>query len=407
MIIITMKQIYKISFWIVFLAFFLQACVEEVAFETQGFENALVIEATITNEEKTQTILLSRTFMFEEEGPLAEQNAEVTVTGGGVTYNFNETTPGIYTSDQTFGAVINIDYQLTIRTSNGRVYTSTIAQLPQSSSQFENVFADRITNDNDEDGISISVDSFDPDRNSNYYRFKYEETFKIIAPLWRNVDIIVTNDEWPDCDFGFEDKTEEQEICYGTQNSNTFVLATTTSFGEDRLTRFPVRFLNNNNYIISHRYSILVKQFIISREAFTYFETLNNLSGEESLFSQSQPGFLPGNIKSQADENELVIGFFDVSVVSENRLFFNYSDFYPNNPLPPYINACELISPSLLTTGEGTSCPLINVIKQQAFKYVRDNTNPDDGEGPVYLADTVCGDCRELGSVIPPDFWIE
>ena len=61
-----------------------------------------------------------------------------------------------------------------------------------------------------------------------------------------------------------------------------------------------VRFINRNNYIISHRYSILVRQFVQSNEAFTFYETLNDLSRNESLFSETQPGFLAGNVSSTA-----------------------------------------------------------------------------------------------------------
>ena len=45
------------------------SCTEPYAIQTNTFEDALVIEATITNEFKKQEIKISRTFTFEENTP--------------------------------------------------------------------------------------------------------------------------------------------------------------------------------------------------------------------------------------------------------------------------------------------------------------------------------------------------
>ena len=58
-----------------FSAMLVIGCIEEIDFETETFESALVIEATITNELGDQEIVLSRTFRFEEDGPVPESGA--------------------------------------------------------------------------------------------------------------------------------------------------------------------------------------------------------------------------------------------------------------------------------------------------------------------------------------------
>ncbi len=50
------------------------SCTEKIAFYSDSFESMIVIEGTITNEQKIQTIKISRTYPFEEEGPLPESN---------------------------------------------------------------------------------------------------------------------------------------------------------------------------------------------------------------------------------------------------------------------------------------------------------------------------------------------
>ena len=104
----------------------LVSCVEEFDFETQaGFENAIVVEATITNELKVQEIKLSRTFQLEESGPEAETNAIVRVTeGGSTTYIFEDMGDGFYRSTEAFSAQPDRDYQLNITTNNGQSYVS-------------------------------------------------------------------------------------------------------------------------------------------------------------------------------------------------------------------------------------------------------------------------------------------
>ena len=66
-------------FIIAFISLLTFSCIEEIEFETETFESALVIEATITNEMKVHEILLSRTFRFEEDGPMPESGASVTI----------------------------------------------------------------------------------------------------------------------------------------------------------------------------------------------------------------------------------------------------------------------------------------------------------------------------------------
>ena len=88
--------------------------------------------------------------------------------------------------------------------------------------------------------------------------------------------------------------------------------------------------------MIRNRYSILVKQYVQSLAAHTYYETLKEISDNGSILSQTQPGFFRGNISSVDNPREKVIGFFEVSSYSEKRIFFNFSDLFPKTPAPEY-----------------------------------------------------------------------
>ena len=85
---------------------FSNSCVEEFEPETEIFESALIVEATITNEEKRQQVLVSRTFRLEEDGPTPESSAVVRITDDQQgNYTFDEVEPGTYLSTEPFRAL--------------------------------------------------------------------------------------------------------------------------------------------------------------------------------------------------------------------------------------------------------------------------------------------------------------
>ncbi len=384
--------------------FLLTSCIEEIDFEAETFESALVIEAIITNEVKNQEILLSRTFQFEENGPNPETNATVTIETENTIFSFNEIEPGRYVSVNEFEAINDVAYTLKIVTNTGRSYVSSPTYLTQTS-QIDNVYAIRETNDNGENGMSIYVDSFDPSGNSKYYRYDYTETFKIVAPYWSSQDVIVIENNAPICIVDLVPRTQEEKVCYGTVKSNMFNLLSTNNLGEDRVSRHLVRFINSQDYILTYRYSILVRQFIQSREAYNYYKTLKDFSEEGSLFSQNQPGFYNGNVVSETNTLEKVIGFFDVATVSSQRIFFNYEDFYPDENIPPYAQPCTLYAPALINRN-GSCGNLIWDTLNNSIKYYTENNGQYMG-GPKVMVARPCGDCTALGSNVVPEFWID
>jgi hypothetical protein len=388
--------------------------VEELDFVTENFEDALVIDATITNVEANHTIWISRTYPFEEDGPIPESGATVIVVGNGTEYVFREGDAGMYTSEITFAAQPTINYQLKVTTQNGRSYSSSVTQLTPVT-EIERVYAVRETNDDGVNGMSIFVDTFDPTGNSKYYRYEYEETFKVQPPSFVSQDLV--EDFNPselepclDCVVKFVERSQDKLVCYRTETSQNTNLANTSELTEDRVSRHLTRFMSSQDYRISHRYSILVKQFVQSMESYRYLEALSRFSGEGSLFSQVQPGFLASNILSESNPEETVIGFFEVASVSTKRIFFNYDQYYPNEPLPPYINSCQLQAPTGCTaTGINSySCGgLLVGLRNNTIVYKGMNTGQFPFGGPYLMVDRECGDCTALGVIEPPDFWVE
>jgi len=399
-----MKQRIFITCIIIFTLLYLSSCVEPFKIKTITFDSALVIEASVTNELKTQTVKISRTFRLEESETLPEENATVQITDNqNNVYFFSENKPGTYTSSTPFEAVLGRDYQLSIKTDDNRTYVSNQQRI-NSTSSIDNLIVEAKSYTQsgvEKEGIVITAQSFDANRNANYYRYEYEETYKIIAPLWNPFKLKILS-EWPPR-VKVVQKTIENRVCYKTDSSNKIIQTETTTLSEDSV-NFSIKHIDKTNFKIRNRYSLLVKQYIQSPEAYNYYKILNKISNSESLFSQTQPGTLIGNIISMDDKNENVLGFFEVTSVSTKRVFFNYSDFYTKN-IPPHEEPCTYIAPELIFEG---ASPLVDNLLSNTYIYF--SPNPKTFEfltGPYLLVPKSCGDCTVLGSNIKPTFWID
>lgn len=376
-------------------------CIDEIPLVSAGseFDALLVVEATLTDEFKVQEVRLSYSTSLETEGSIKAQNADVKIVDSKQnTYDLMEVSSGVYRSNSEFLAENGVSYQLQIVTSDGRAFQSEEVQIT-GTSELEDVFAERIVNDTGEDGLGIFVSSKESSGNAEYYRYTYEETYKIIAPFWTPLEFVVEINEFGGEEVIVQTRTQEERFCYNTVASNTIIQTRTIDAIGNTLNRFNVRYLSNNNPIISHRYSILVRQFIQSQEAFSYYEQLNEFASSESVFTNVQPGFIKGNIQSTSNSDDKVIGFFEVASVREQRIFFNYEDFYPEEPLPPYFISCREYSPM--------PDALVDGILFDIIEYTRDNENPMGQESQYIAVAKPCGDCTQLGSNIVPEFWVE
>ena len=404
------KHINRIALLLV-LASAVFACVEPFDLKTEDFESVLVVDAMITDELKLHEIKITRTYRLEEDGPSPEKGATVEILDDtGTLFIFAENELGVYVASEIFATTPGKSYQLKITTVNGREYSSGLEVAPQPT-QIDDINVERGTNGQGIDGMTILVDSFDPSRNSNYYRYTYEETYKIIPPFSRADSLYSVNSSYPNCEVAFaliNPFAERGSRCFGQDDSSRrIVLTSTVGLSEDRVNRFAVRFIPKTAPIIAHRYSILVNQLVISNSAFSFYETLRDFSGSESLFSQTQPGFIEGNMMSEDNPDERVIGFFTVAAIASERLFMDYEDVFTEGDNPQYFFSCGAFAPPISTTLPRPGCPLSMILQEGTLIYGGPNDNPGFDEGPHNMVQRRCGDCREFASEEAPDFWID
>jgi hypothetical protein len=396
-------------------------CIETFNAETLTFENNLVVDALLTNEHKRHEVKLSRTYSFETEEPLYETNATIIISeDSGKKYSFEEMNPGIYTSLEEFGAIPGKTYVMNITTSVGKSYSSQPVISP-SNVLITALSAERKVNDLGEEGVSIRLSNISNTSEPSYFRYEYEETYKIIAPNYDPFEFEVI--DYIPCDgnfyeVGIKPRVEDKKVCFGNVSSVELLQTSTVGLSENKVNDFLLRFISRDNYSIAHRYSILVRQYVQNQDAYSYYERLGDFSSSDNIFSQIQPGYFEGNVFSEIDRSEKVLGYFEVAAVNEKRIYFNYTDLFPNEPLPPYAVNCDVSgNPELVGRGyhcNGNVCdgacesPLIEAILAGVVVFQSENENISrDMPGPYFTLPSPCGDCTKLGSNIIPDFWID
>ena len=391
-------------FYIIFLSILLfeLGCTEPFEIESEGFESVLVVESTITNEMKSQVVKLSRTSTLDTNVVLFENNAVVNVLGSnGEEFNFSQDYgTGNYVSDLEFNAKPNVSYTLKIDTQDGKHYTSSEVILPPSV-EMDAVYAERVVAPNqDKDGVQVLVNTEDPMGNAKYFRYEFEETYKIVTPNPSRYTVeIFDYVAFPKSYRLVLTPRDPEEICYSTEYSTGIIQTSTTELNENKVSRFPVKYLSKNDAKIQTRYSILVKQYVQSVEAYTFYKILKELGSVGSLLSQGQPGYVAGNIIEDTNPDEKVLGFFDVSSMSVRRIYFNYEDF--DLQKPPYFIDCEILTLDYNKARDPDErSALYNSIKYFDYQVLTGSTT-----GIYRIVQPECSVCTYFSSNVKPDFW--
>lgn len=391
---------YKIMLLMFFTTVLVNSCVEPYEFEEVSYTDMLVVEATITDEFKFHKITVTKTIPLSQQVPVPATDADVRITDSSMNeIVFDQKEPGVFVSRQKFAAQPGVNYTLEISTEQGR-FISQPQQLV-SGSQIDDLDAIRTVNSKGTDGIALILDS---KGNSSYYRYQFEETYKIVSNYAVATDLVIRVNEEDEVSIVQVPKTKEEYICYNTEVSDGIILSSTNSLSDNILEDFLVNFIETGNPKISHRYSILVKQYAISNEAYAFYRTIKDLSISESIFSQSQPGFVNGNIHPAGDSGEKVIGFFSVSSVDTERIFFDYEDYYDKfYNRPSFATNCSPIRPSVRS--------IMRFIGDENFSFLRASPPPPaDYVFPPsnYLfVPAGCVDCTVYGTNVAPEFWVE
>ncbi len=275
----------------------------------------LVIDGTlISSADSPSVITLSRTVRITDStfASSPETGAALSVEGSnGEMYNLFELNPGMYQSNP---LLLNASskYRLKITTSSGNQYASDYVEVGQPPP------IDSITWQQQND-VTISLDTHDPLNKTKYYRWDFIETYQYEAPL--EAELSQNNGV-----LFYVDATNQTFDCWRSVNSTEILLGSTIALSQDVVSKAPIAIVPQNSQKISIRYSILVKQYALTQEAYQYLQILKKNTENLGSIFDPQPSQLTGNIHSLKNPDELVIGFFSASSVQQKRMFITKYD---------------------------------------------------------------------------------
>jgi hypothetical protein len=337
----------------------------------------LVVEGFINGGPDSTFFTLSHTYRLNDTSTTTpELGATVTVEGND---NSSYTLPqagnnGVYAAALP-ALNPNTRYRLHIITSNNKQYASDYVSV------VVNPPIDSVNFLQNNAGVNIYVNSHDPSGKAQYFRWEYQETWEFHAAYYATLlfqnNVLV--DYYPNTMY----------TCWRSDNSSRIIIGNSTALSQDIIYEAPMVAIPRNDQQISIKYSILVKQYAITSDAFAWWSIMqNNTENIGSIFGV-QPSTDQGNLHSLTDSTELVIGYVSAGNVTSKRLFITNDQVAPWR----YTSDCDSI------TSHSDSLAYYAAQGYAPIGYV-------DALGTrVFLSFPKCVDCTLSGTNIQPPFW--
>lgn len=346
----------------------------------------MVIDGFLNSTENSASVKLSyATALSSDVPPVVETGATVTIEEeGGGTLILNETEPGNYKLDNLF-----VDktkrYRLLVRTNAGKDFFSDYIEI------LDTPQIDSVTWKPDDNGVNVFVNTHDAESNSEYYSWSYEETWEYNASFYSTYKMV--NGE------AFQRFPDDQiYTCWTTTSSTEILVGSTTRLAEAVVRDFPITFVAGPDVKLSRRYSILVRQKTLSKDAYDFWSQLKKTTENLGGLFDGLPTQVLGNMHDASSEKP-VLGYFSGGEVSEKRLFIKLAEL-PEVLLRQRVSPlCTPVDVERLEVAELPRTPnsvlLIDPIYVQGVGIVAYTT-----------ARTACIDCKlHGGGTKRPDFW--
>lgn len=385
------------------------SCVEIYEPEIGDYESTLVVDGLFTDGEDTSTVLLSRSFAYDERVPVFVTGANVIIEDdAGNRYELAEQSPGKYQNDPAvFTGKPGTSYRLLITTPDGNQFESSW-ELLKASPPIKEVFheyQERAQNDPllpPFKGVQLFLNAGDPENRTRFYRWEYEETYEygLTYPPVIKVEFGDPPVRGNDSIFYLSLGEWEGFRCWKTVKSTGIFIASTENLSEDIVEDFPLIYVSNSTSRLYLRYSMLVKQYAISEKYFEYLQIIESTNETTGSLFDPIPNEVFGNVQSSDGRDLPVLGYFGVGGNARTRYFVDRGDL-PDGIGAPFGPRCMIDSIVPISYGE-----LFNKLRFSGsvlFDYVYSITGDPVG---FQLTRPECSNCAASGATnIRPEFW--
>lgn len=353
-------------------------------------ENLLVVDGMISNLPGPYTIKLSMSSELDNPEFVAVSGFTVAIVDDrGNSHSLAETSAGRYvTTDENFRGTPGHAYRLEMMAPDGQQYASQFEELQEPTAVKE--IDHRLEYMQDDDlpydiaGYRFYVSTDQAPADTNYFLWQLVSTYKYRADMLIYWFYDGELRPFPDRD--------SLQTCYKTDTVPEIFLLSTENLGQPVVTDFPLHYVTTETRHLMERYSLLVRQFSISRDAFRFWTIIREQNSNPGDLYSKLPFQVKGNVYNVSNENEAVLGRFTVAGASEKRIFVNR----PKPPVKMRYPICEF--------HEGTYENFSAITEFPPIMWPIFATRGPDGNA---LPNLWCMDCRESGGVIDkPDFWI-
>jgi len=417
-----MKKIYifKLTVRTVFfllLLFLISTCIDPYDAELDEYESLLVVEGMITDLNSSCKIKLSRTFQNENADPVTISDATVFISDdAGHSYYLQPGGSGLYKTDSLeFRGSPGRTYILHILTENEEFVSDpcTMQPVPDIDSIYFAKDADLVNNGSEsQEGIRIYLDSKGAEEN-RFYRWDFEETWKFRVSNPKKYDYIKgVKPDYP----VIVPVADIKEFCWKNDSSDEIIIQSISEGQTQRIEKQPVHFIatgKSDRLLI--QYSILVRQYSVSKDEYEFWNNLKQINETSGDIFSKQPYGVTSNIHNITNPSDRILGFFQVSAVSEKRKNISYADVVKLG-LPFYAYSCQTWEYSPGDFETLCMCPpktwddvywIMSVVSDYVFIQPKYQGFSDSILLKLQFTRPECADCELSGSHTEPDFWKE
>ena len=373
------------------------ACVEEYKIpesRTTAYDAELVIQGRILAGDKSIIYITQTQPLNSKEEPESVLNAQVTIIGqNGYESELAEfdIEQNCYTID-TQELPSNTLYAVQIKI-EGEIYQSEFQSIQYTPE------IDEVSYKEKTDGISIHITTYGDEKASRFYMWTYEEDWEFHADI--NMQALSGIPLYSDKFYQFENRYDNPYYyCWIHNSSKNIHLYSTLELQENTAKNVELLQIPIDDIRISYIYSILVKQWGLSENAYNYYRTLELYSEESAGLFTPIPTDVLGNVSCISNPEKRVRGYILASQTTTKRIFIYESNFkeltseysrctiqYP--PVPPTPGWANSWVDQMRTYG-AVIYTKYGKINMDAVKYSKD-----------------CVDCRTVEGATKkrPDFW--
>ncbi|HVM86722.1 MAG TPA: DUF4249 domain-containing protein [Puia sp.] len=358
--------------------------------------NYLVVFGFLNSGADSTIVTLKHTYSLAAASAAeAENNAQVSVENdAGAVTKLSEYGNGRYGLTG-LSLDNNRNYRVRIITSGGKTYLSAFTAVKIAPP------IDSLEWNKSDTGVSIFVNTHDPQNNTRYYMWDYIETWEFHSFYQSYVHL----DSAADTIIVYQDLIPVPHVCWQSDYSSNILIASSAKLSSDIISKQAIAIIPVNSEKIAARYSILVRQYALTKDAFNYWQALQKSTEQTGTLFDQLPSSITGNVQCITNPGETVLGYVSAGSITTKRIFIDSTQVQPWE----YYQPCGTkyhVRDSLTYYLHNSQIPIGIVYgKVDTIKLTLRDTIFRNIDGYIFT-DSYCADCTvKHGDTLKPSYW--